>query len=162
MARDMFMLYNKEIAQLLLRVGRRLESIRQVWERETELHAIPYPLPPLIEGDTVLQVVSIVESALVGMARDIKRNIEIPSLLIYVKRYLEIRKIKGEARGGGDRHPGEFHIVLSEAGLDALTTIEEFLKDKVEKKHLYPAPARKLNRKLVIIMALQHADQPAI
>lgn len=166
---SILMLYNQEIAALLLGVGRKLEIVRSALEEEMlKSDALPlFPLPSLVadDGKSVVQVSTIVESSLVAMARDITRakqaetDLSIPDLAHYVTEYVRLRQIKGE---GTVRHSNEMMISLSEAGIDAIKKIEDFLKEKVETKLLYPAPKRELNRKLIFVIALYYANKPAV
>lgn len=162
------MLYNYEIDALLLGVGRKLELVRSALEEEMlKSNELPlFPLPSLVaeDGKSVVQVSTIVESALVAWARDIKRAgdetpLEMPQLSAYVERYLFLRKIKGDRET--KFHRNEMMISLSEAGLDAIRGIEKYLKSRVDEKLLYPAPKRELNRKMIIVLALQYANRPA-
>ena len=165
---SILMLYNQEIAALLLGVGRKLEIVRSALEEEMlRSDALPlFPLPSLVtaDGKSVVQVSTIVESSLVAMSRDINRAekvemiLEVPDLAEYVTQYVRLRQIKGE---GTVRHSNEMMISLSEAGLDAVKKIEAFLKPQVDAKLLYPAPKRELNRKLIFVIALYYANKPA-
>ena len=167
---SILMLYNQEIAALLLGVGRKLEIVRSALEEEMlKSDALPlFPLPSLVtdDGKSVVQVSTIVESALVAWARDIKRAgeetpLEMPLLAAYVERYLFLRKLKGGRETESDFHRSEMMISLSEAGLDAIRRIETYIKSRIDDKLLYPAPKRKLNVKMVIVLALQYANRPA-
>lgn len=165
---NFLMLYNYEIDALLLGVGRKLELVRSALEEEMlKSKDLPlFPLPSLVtaDGKSVVQVSAIVESALVAWARDIKRAgeetpLEMPLLAEYVERYLFLRKIKGDRET--EFHRNEMMISLSEAGIDAIKTVETYVKDKIDAKLLYPAPKRELNRKMIIVIALQYANRPA-
>lgn len=166
---SILMLYNHEIAALLLGVGRKLEIVCSALKEEMlKSNALPlFPLPSLVaaDGKSVVQVSTIVESSLVAMARDITRAnqantpLEVPDLAHYVSEYVRLRQIKGE---GTVRHSNEMMISLSEAGIDAISKIEGFLKPQVDAKLLYPAPKRELNRKLIFVIALYYANKPAV
>jgi hypothetical protein len=170
MANTIMMLYNHEIDGLLQGVAQKLQIVREQLETQMrESENLPlYPLPP-ITGQagrrSTLQVSTIVESSLVALARDIKRasqaknQIAALDLPRYVEQYLRLRKIKGDT---DKRHSNEMMISLSEAGIDAISTIEEFLAAHVDAKYLYPPPTKELNRKLVFVIALLYANQPAV
>lgn len=163
---DILMIYNREVEAWVNNVAARIESTRATAQQALhETMELPYPLGSVFNAAGGVAVSAVVDSALVSLARALSREEKIPveTWLAWTREYVRVRSIgREDVPIETKRHRNEMLIQLSEAAFDAITNIEKDVKSIIPAKYLYPPPLRLLNRKLIIIFALQYAaSQPA-
>lgn len=130
--------YDQTIRDLVETIGQYMEGVQQQLDDDL------FPQVRLRQPDG-FNVTTIVEAALLRLAKDIRQGEPIRDLDRYVEQYINIDKSQDK------------RVHLSEISLDSINTAAEAFKDRIAAKLLYPAPKRQINRRLLITIALQYA-----